>query len=180
MFLLCSYEARPSSRWSRVYPPGLRPLAHGERAFLEGGGIKGGLVNLFYRKNVIFMWSYRCYDDGQATTLWQRWYDATPAAQGSHTSVFDILEQQVQWRPPWTKLVGKKKAIVEVRLSGADRIEWRVLGFYGSQRQEFVIVAICNHKGRVYDPPDILDTAIKRRNEILKDPTKAISCVRPQ
>jgi len=141
--------------------------------------MSGHPVNI-YRKKVIFMWSYRCYDDGQTTNLWQRWYDATPAAQGSHTSVFDILEQRVVWKDPWTKIFDKPNAILEVRLSGADNVEWRILGFYGSIRQEFVVVAVCNHKGRVYDPPSIRKTAIKRKKEILQTPVKAISCVRPQ
>ncbi len=126
------------------------------------------------------MWAYRCYDDGEATNLWQRWYDATPPAQGSHTRVFEVLEQLDQWKAPYAKVLDKNNDIIEIRLSGSNRIEYRVLGFYGTTRREFIVVATCSKKQNVYSPKGILKTAIKRKKEILADPRKASSCVRPQ
>lgn len=110
--------------------------------------------------------------------MWQRWFDGTPDAQGSHTAIFDGLEQRLQWQEPWSKVLDKNNKIIEVRITGP--IQWRVLGFYGDKRNEFVVVAVCNHKGKIYSPPDIKKTAVKRKKEIEKDPGKAPSCVRPR
>ena len=126
------------------------------------------------------MWNYRCYDDGQSPCLWKRWYanDADKAAQGSHDSVFGILEQQLQWREPYAKLLDKNNGIIEVRLSG--RVQWRILGFYGDERCVFVVVAICYHKEKVYTPRDVIKTARRRKAEIQIDLGKALVCERPQ
>lgn len=126
------------------------------------------------------MWTYRCYDDGGSVNLWQRWYNETVAAQGSHTVVFDQLEQRLDWRKPWTDILDKKNKIIEVRLSDAANIEWRILGFYGEARQEFIVLLVCNHKQRVYDPKDAKKTAVKRKKIIEADQQKAPSCDRPQ
>jgi hypothetical protein len=124
------------------------------------------------------MWKYRCYDDGGRPVLWKRWYDITLDVQGSHDSVFDGLETMVNWREPWTKFYDKGERIIEVRLSGG--VEWRVFGFYGGAPKEFVVLGIGYHKQKVYTPPDIRKTLIKRKREIEADPGKAISCARPR
>ncbi|GEC14649.1 hypothetical protein [Nitrobacter winogradskyi] len=125
------------------------------------------------------MWTYRCYDDGGSLNLWQRWYDATTTAQGSHSSVFDNLEGRDVWKKPYSDILDKKNKIIEIRLTDAAKIEWRVLGFYGTARREFIVVAICNHKQKVYDPADVKKTAVKRKKEIEANPKKALACVRP-
>src|SRR5215510_3229512 len=103
------------------------------------------------------MWTYRCYNDGSLPNIWKSWYDNTPDVQGSHDSVFDALEQIRNWKPPYTKILNhKREAIVEVRLSGA--VEWRVFGYYGPTRMEFIVLGVGHHKQRVYYPPDILNT----------------------
>jgi hypothetical protein len=124
------------------------------------------------------MWKYRCYDDGDGSVdLWKRWYDATLDVQGSHDSVFDGLETMVTWREPWTKFFDKEARIIEVRLSGD--VEWRVFGFYGGARQEFVVLGLGYHKGKVYTPRGIKTTLINRKREIEVDPRKAVPCARP-
>ena len=137
-----------------------------------------GIVN-HYHKKVIVMWTYRCYDDGQRTNLWKEWYDGHSDYQGSHDSIFNTLEQQQQWGMPHTKVlhVGKE-TIVEVRIKGD--VQHRILGFYSpTKRGEFVVLATCNHKERVYDPPDILQTAVKRKKDIIANKAKANPCARP-
>jgi hypothetical protein len=124
------------------------------------------------------MWKYRCYDDGGGEpNLWKRWYDATPDVPGSHDSVFEGLETMVNWREPWTKFFDKEARIIEVRLSGD--VEWRVFGFHSGARQEFVVLGVGYHKGKVYTPHDIRKTLIKRKKEIEADPGKAVPCARP-
>ena len=125
------------------------------------------------------MWTYRCYDDGSSPNLWSNWYYNTPDVMGSHDSVFSALEQMTNWRPPYTKIIShKREAIVEVRLSGA--VEWRVFGFYGPTRMEFVALGVGYHKQRVYYPADILNTVVRRKKETELDITRAISCARPK
>jgi hypothetical protein len=122
------------------------------------------------------MWKYRCYDDGRQPNLWQRWYEAHSDYQGSHTAVFDFLEQCVQWKMPWADTLGD--GLIEVRLSG--KVKWRVLGYYSDVRVEFVVVLVCNHKQNVYAPKDAIPTAKKRMRDIKAGKQRTIICVRPK
>ena len=121
-------------------------------------------------------WTYRCYVDEKEPCLWQAWYNANANAQGAHDAVFDIIEQLEFWREPHTKAFDE---LVEVRFKAAGR-QHRVFGFYGSVKQQFVIVGFGYHKGNVYTPKEILKTCTKRRSEIERDPNKARDCNRPE
>lgn len=124
------------------------------------------------------MWTYRCYDDGREPNLWQRWYDSNAEYRGSHDAVFGMLEQMTDWRMPLVDLLIEKHRIFEVRLTG--KVRHRILGIYSAYaRKEFIILATCTHKQRVYDPHDIKKTAVKRKNEILQDLERTKPCVRP-
>src|SRR5437763_658057 len=108
------------------------------------------------------MWTYRCYDDGRTPNLWQRWYTAHPDYRGSHDAIFDTLEQMVEWKPPYVDFLNKNERIVEVRLRG--RVKHRILGIYSNKRRaEFIVLGTCNHKGKVYEPPNIEKTVIERK-----------------
>ena len=122
------------------------------------------------------LWTFRCYDDGGVPNLWQRWYTAEPDYNGTHDSVFRILETQLQWTNTIYTVV-LPGGILEVRLSGAR--QWRVLGYYGSARREFVVTAIGYHKGKVYTPKDLLKQAVSRRVELENGTRNAPICERP-
>lgn len=122
------------------------------------------------------MWTYRCYDDGKQPNLWRRWYDSNPDYQGTHDSIFDILEQQQQWKMPWTRPLGD--GLIEVRLHG--KVQYRILGYYGDARKEFIVVGTCSHKGNVYTPKDAIKVAKKAMNDIKGGRANAIQCSRPQ
>jgi len=70
------------------------------------------------------------------------------------------------------------KDLIEVRLSG--RVMWRILGFYGSERRQFVVVGACNHKGKVYEPKEALNTARRMIKEIKAGKKVTVPCERPQ
>lgn len=123
------------------------------------------------------MWTFSCYDAGTEPNLWREWYDDNPACQGSHDSVFDILEQRAPWAEPHAKKLGDD--VIEVRLSGSDRTEWRIFGCYHG-KLHFVVVAIGFHKGRVYSPKDIKNTAQKRVAGIKSGAIGIKACERPQ
>jgi hypothetical protein len=121
-------------------------------------------------------WAYRCYIDGKSPNLWRRWYDAHPDCQGSHDSVFRILDTLTPWREPQAKKLSS--GVIEVRLSGT--LEWRVFGFYGTKQKEFVVVSIASKKGAVYTPKDALKTAEKLMKLCQADSGKAGHCECPK
>jgi len=124
------------------------------------------------------MWTYRVFDEGGEPNLWQRWYDENPQFRGTHDAVFRILEQLDNWKPPYADFLNKDKRIVEVRLNG--NIKHRILGFVSPvTRREFIVLGTCTHKQRVYDPPDIKKTVVKRKKDVERDLTRTIACARP-
>jgi hypothetical protein len=124
------------------------------------------------------MWTYRCFDDGRQPNLWQRWYEENPGFQGSHDSVFEMLESRQVWGRPHADFLDKENRIVEVRLTGNPK--HRILGFYGEMRGEFIILGTCIHKQRVYTPHGIRETVVDRKIEIQNNQGRAIGCVRPK
>jgi hypothetical protein len=124
------------------------------------------------------MWTYRCYNDGGEPNLWQRWYEANPDYQGTHDSIFEMLESRVNWGPPHAEFLDTENRIIEVRLTG--KVKYRILGFYGEVRGEFVVLGTCFHKQNVYTPPSIRDTVVVRKNEIQSNQGRAVACVRPK
>lgn len=55
--------------------------------------------------------------------------------------------------------------IYEIRYQAFNRQE-RALGFFDDDGGIFVIVLICHHKGRIYTPPNAIDTAHRRISQI--------------
>lgn len=122
------------------------------------------------------LWTYRCYDDGGAPNLWTRWYDQHPEMQGSHDSVFRMLEAQPQWNNTvYTKTLPGK--VIEVRLSGP--IQWRVMGHYGNAQREFVVTDIGYHKGARDTPKGLKGNAALHRKLIKAGAANAHVCNRP-
>jgi putative component of toxin-antitoxin plasmid stabilization module len=133
-----------------------------------------------YRRIAMALWTYYCYDDGREEDIWHRWFrlraERDDRLMDNHAAVLARLDQRQAWGPPDVKpLSGKLR---EIRLSGD--VEWRLLGGFGHERGSFVIVLICNHKQRRYDPPDALKTAAKRLREIQRDPKKVRLSARPR
>lgn len=122
------------------------------------------------------LWSFKCYVDGQDPNLWQRWYDDNIEYQGTHDAIFEIIEQQTAWtNTTYTKTLGDD--LIEVRLNGP--VKWRIFGFFGEKRREFVVVATGNHKQNVYVPKDVKKTAVKIIKAIKAGTGKTKDCERP-
>ncbi|RUU97818.1 hypothetical protein EOB36_25655 [Mesorhizobium sp. M6A.T.Cr.TU.017.01.1.1] len=125
-------------------------------------------------------WTYRCYDDGTTPSFWQRWYDDTPQARGSHNAAFGILEQLEVWSPPNFKpLKGEYKGLHEVKFLGKDQRQWRVFGKADQRNQSFLALHIGYHKDSNYTPSNVMAKAKERLAEALSDPRKAKPCERP-
>lgn len=130
-----------------------------------------------YRKKAMALWTFKCYVDGTQPNLWQAWYDAHPEVQGSHDSIFGIIEQQPQWtNDKYTKKLSN--GVIEVRLNGSPK--WRIFGHYGDGRREFVVTAIGWHKGKQYKPQGVVGLAAIRRGEIESGTANAAACRRPE
>lgn len=79
----------------------------------------------------------------------------------------------VQWRiclcrprdEPHGKKLKNEDPIYEIRYQAFNRQE-RALGFFDEDGGVFVIVLICYHKGRIYTPPNAIDTAHRRISQI--------------
>ncbi len=90
--------------------------------------------------------------------------------------MFEILETSPVWREPWCKRLKHRSGLIEVKVD--TRVAYRILGFTGPERFTFKIMLICNHKGRVYDPPDAIRTAARRKKEV-ETGKGVIRCARP-
>ena len=73
------------------------------------------------------------------------------------------IENPIHWTPLKRFLKGKyaKYRIWELEFK-ADGRQYRVLGNFGKERKQAVLLAGCYHKTRVYTPPDALDSAFNR------------------
>lgn len=72
-----------------------------------------------------------------------------------------------QWQEPHVKKLKNEDPIYEIRYK-ADNRATRALGYFAEDGCTFVIVLICYHKGRVYEPPGAFESAHERIKQIQK------------
>jgi hypothetical protein len=78
------------------------------------------------------------------------------------------IHPRKDWQfPEFRVLRGRegKYGLSEIRWQ-EDGVQWRVLGFFGTQEMQYTLLVGCSHKQNRYTPSDSLDTAIKRKKEI--------------
>lgn len=78
-----------------------------------------------------------------------------------------------QWQEPQAKKLKNEDPIYEIRYK-ADKRATRALGYFAEDGHTFVIVLICHHKGRVYDPPDAFKSAHKRIKHLQEGTASAV------
>lgn len=87
--------------------------------------------------------------------------------QTDFDTLIRILAKTRQWRMPefrWIK--GRPYAgLGEIRFT-SERKQHRVIGFYGPSPREFTMLIGCIHKQNIYNPPNALDTAARRKRAI--------------
>jgi hypothetical protein len=121
---------------------------------------------------MLSLWRFNGYihpGGRDAIADWYRHQDER--VQGAFDVVLEHLQQRVRadWRrPAFDLLSGKMRGIGEVRFQ-ANRVQHRILGFFGPANAEFTLLIAASKKGRSYNPRDALDTAVKRRAEVLAD-----------
>lgn len=122
-------------------------------------------------------WTYARYPADDAD--WDRWYaQRGEAVRGKFEDVFETLEDNIHWRfTGHYRTIKNGDGLGEVRFH--QEVQWRFLGFFGLDAQEFTITMICYHKEDDYEPRSALKTAKKRMQEIERRRVARIPCERP-
>jgi hypothetical protein len=105
------------------------------------------------------------------------YYRRREDVQGAVDVALEYLIQRPrqEWRrPEFDLLSGKMRAIGEIRLK-VDK-QYRILGFFGPSRSDFTMLVGSSKKGKNYDPPGALETALDRMREVLADGRRCCVC----
>jgi len=126
------------------------------------------------------VWKYKGHVFREIPSLWAAWYvTQSDEVRAKHDTAFEFLEGRIYWSEPrYKKLVGHD-GLGEVILKG--KVAWRIFGFRQGAHsdREFLVMRIGNHKGKIYSPRKVIEQALKRMEEIKRDPSKSKTCVRP-
>lgn len=78
------------------------------------------------------------------------------------------LAKSKQWGLPDFKRMsgGHMAGLGEIRWKSPQGTPLRVIGMAGTVSGQYVLLIGFSHKGQVYNPPDALDTAVKRKREL--------------
>ena len=116
------------------------------------------------------MWAIRVYRSANGRNQVRDWYDDLSAEnRGAVWAKIRFLKQQPRhyWRrPQFDELHGDGDGLGEIRFK-LDRVQNRLIGFFGPDRTEFTIVVHATEKGKRYSPPNAIKTAQARKKEIL-------------
>lgn len=119
--------------------------------------------------------------DGKPKSLWQTEYDALrPAVQAAHDDFFRFIESRQigEWNSgDWKRLRREASDLGEFRFK-CQNVQWRVIGRLDEKEMEFTYLIMCNHKDKIYQPPDCIATAVSLWNEIKSDPNMRVPCAR--
>ncbi len=107
----------------------------------------------------------RCYESRAGNNKIADWYEGLSIEERADADEFiKDMRKTADWKMPSyrPKLTGHK-GIGELRWT-SEKKEHRLVGFL--KGGSFYALIGCTHKGKVYDPPDALDTADKRKKDI--------------
>lgn len=100
------------------------------------------------------------------------WYGRqSETVQAALDVALEFLAQRPRegWRrPQFDLLSGKMSGIGEIRFK-VDGKQYRVLGFFGPAPSEFTMLVGASKKQKNYNPPDALETAVRRMSEVRSD-----------
>lgn len=100
------------------------------------------------------------------------WYktlseDAQRLFQGLLKNNYKV-ENPIHWLGFKRYLKGELKGSGIWELEFFSGVQYRVLGFFGPRRKEATLLIGCYHKQKIYEPPNALKTALKRK-EMLEE-----------
>jgi len=114
------------------------------------------------------LWRFMDYCPPAGNNLIEEWYwDLPDEAQAEFDVTLKVLSVVEDWRTlSEFKSLGRD-GLCEIRFK-ARNIQYRPAGFFGPGVKRFSIYVGCMKKGRVFEPPNAFDLAIKRRGMVLR------------
>jgi hypothetical protein len=130
-------------------------------------------------------WEVRCFHNERGRDLFCEAYAArTVAARANFRATLNGLRHQPNiegWcrRNGFDLLTGKKyqryRGLGKVRVKTADAAH-RPLGFFGPGPAAFTLLAWATERDGEFDPPNILETALRRMQAVRANPGLADEC----
>ena len=100
--------------------------------------------------------------------------EAGPGVKARFTILIGLLEATPpgQWtRPVVGSLTGDCEGLFEIRAK-VQRVQYRLLGFYGTGRREVTLVVGARKSNNRWVPLSIPDTAQRRKADVTNDPVR--------
>lgn len=127
---------------------------------------------------MLALWTIRCYVSPTGRDMIDDWYGHQSDELRSALDVtLEYLRQRPrqEWRrPDFDLLSGKMRSIGEIRLK-VDK-QYRIFGFFGSGRTDFTLLIGASKKGNSYTPKEALETALRRRDDVIADGRRTRVC----
>ncbi len=115
------------------------------------------------------IWTFMDYVSPAGNNQITSWSEDTLSIQGQSdlNELLRVLSKTEVWvYPDFKSLSGNLKGFGEIRWKEGGK-QMRLIGVAGVTKQYILLIG-CSHKGRVYDPPDALDTALTRKKTLDK------------
>lgn len=119
------------------------------------------------------------YIDINGVNVIKGWLDGLePKAKAKLNTRLNTLEylDRGEWDLPMTEILkGDKDGLIAVRAK-YNRIQYRLLGYYGPYRGEVTLLACGTEKNNKYEPLDIGRKAFERIEAVKENPTARRRC----
>jgi Phage derived protein Gp49-like (DUF891) len=114
------------------------------------------------------LWRFMDYCSAAGNNLIEEWYlDLPEEAQAEFDVTLKALSITEDWRGMTEFDNLGRDGLCEIRFKSAN-VQYRPAGFFGPGVKRFSIYVGCQKKGKVYNPPDAFDLAIKRKGKVAR------------
>jgi hypothetical protein len=116
----------------------------------------------------------KAFQTDRGENVFKKWVRSQPVnAQAEIKSRLRYLKTLNAWEVPYVKKLRGTKCLFEIRIK-KNNVQYRPLGFYGPDQNEFTLLAGAIEKDSKFQPRTVIQTAETRRKKILKDKRYAI------
>lgn len=122
-------------------------------------------------------WVIRCFRNARDNVFEREYREQPPAARAEFRATLNGLRGQLSiigWCRPngFDRLGGHYRALGKLRFK-VRNVQHRPLGFFGPGGRTFTLLVWATERDGKFDPPGIRDTALRRMNLVLEDPSRA-------